>query len=530
MAKAECPRIWRLADRAIDRFSGLKSIAGFWTLYAVVFALLRLARSSFLTLDDAISEEVTQRALLPLYSARNPPLYEWFLWAFQHILGPGIAGHLVLRSVLLVLIGVVTYDTVRSLSGDRRLGAAASLGLLSLFAFTWQVHIALTQSLFVFLCLLLLIRLLDSFCRTPSFGRALCLGLTIGFGILAKWSFVLAAAAGLIVLLLDPRARRAGIAYLLVTIAASLLPLAPTAIYFIKAHADIVATSERILLGNRTEAHFVRVLQGLGGVVLKTAAFFVPFGLFAGAAFVHLRRLPTYRESDASAKLVSRFVVVQAFVLLAAILIVGIANVTERYVYTLAVPMMIAFYLSVAVPPVRETVLRFVVSGAFVSLAVVLAIKLFLVVEAMFPAGRVVTEVLPFPALARELEARGYEKAGIIAPDRQLAGNLMELLPRAAVISTGSERLIRPENYNVDQHCIVIWEVEPRLRGLPGTFEPAVIESAQGLEVIGTNGGIGAMRRGVWKLIDLGKGADFCRIQIGTPAPGTSAKINSSAK
>jgi hypothetical protein len=517
-AGAERLRIWRLADWALDRLSDVKSIAGFWAIYVVAFAALRLGRSTFLTLDDAISEEVTQRVLLPLYSVRNPPLYEWFLWAVQHFLGPGIGGHLVLRSVLIFLIGIVTYDTVRSLSADRRVAAAASLGLLSLFAFAWQVHIALTQSLFVFLCLLLLIRLLDSFCRKPGFGRALCLGLTIGFGILAKWSFVLAAVAGLIVLLLDSRARRAGIGYLAVTFAAALLPLAPTAIYFINAHADLVTTSERVLLGNSTQPHVVRVLQGLAGVVVKTAAFFVPFVLFAGAAFVRLRHFPRYRERDASAELVSRFILVQALVLFAAILVAGIANVTERYVYTLAVPMMIAFYLSVAVTPVRDTVLRFVVNGAFISLAVVLAIKFFLLVEAMVPGGRVVTEVLPFPALARELKARGYEKAGIIAPDRQLAGNLMELLPQAAVISTGSERLIRPGTYDPHQRCIVIWEVEPRLRGLPGMLEPAIVKSAQRLEVVGTNGGIGAMRRGVWKLVDLGEGADICRREIGTSA------------
>ncbi|BCJ90499.1 hypothetical protein IZ6_12340 [Terrihabitans soli] len=507
--------VWFFADWALDRLGSLKAIAVFWTVYAAVFALLRLARSSFLPFDDAISAEATQHVLLPAYSARNPPLYEWFLWAVQEITGPGVAGHIILRSVLLVVIGVLMFDTVRSLSRDTRLAAAASVSLLAFYAFTWQVHIALTQSLFVFICLLLMIRLLDSFCRKPGALRALGLGLSMGCGILAKWSFVLPAAAAFIVLLLDPRARRAGVGYFLLIIAACVIPVLPTAVFFMEARADLAGASERILLRDGADTHIGRVLQGLSGVILKTAAFFVPFLVFVIAAYARLRVRPRYATGDQSAGIVTRFIVVQALVLFAAIVIVGIANVTERYVYTLAVPMMIAFWLSMAVPPVRETLTRFVVNGAFLSLAVVLLIKIGLVLEAMIPGGRVISEVVPYPALARELEARGYGAGGIVTPDRLFSGNLVELLPEASVVAAVSDRLLPPKTYSPDETCIVIWEVEPRERWRPNLLDASALASAQRLEIVGSNGGIGAPRRGVWNYVDLGRNADVCRREIG---------------
>lgn len=514
--------IWSLAARSpsewvLDRLSSLKAIAAFWSVYAVVFALLRLGRSSFLPFDDAISAEATQRVLLPAYSARNPPLYEWFLWAVQEITGPGVAGHIVLRSVLLVVIGVLTYDTVRALSRDHRLAAAASLGLLAFYAFTWQVHIALTQSLFVFICLLLMIRLLDSFCRKPSAGRAIGLGLTMGLGILSKWSFVLPAATAFIVLALDQRARRAGVGYFLLMIAACVIPVLPTAIYFLDARADIAGASERILLRGAADSHFGRVVQGLSGVIAKTAAFFVPFLLFVIAAYVRLRRWPFYRSGDASAQLVARFIVVQALVLLAAIVVGGIANVTERYVYTLAVPMMIAFWLGVAVPPVRDTLARFVVNGAFLTTAVVVAIKIGVIAEGFFPGGRVIQETLPYPALAQELKARGYGSAAIVVPDRPLGGNLLELMPEAIVVAETSDRLLPPGTYNPDRTCLLVWTAE-HLGSLRTTFTNVVVPPdapVQRLEIIGSNGGIGGPRRGVWNYADLGKDHAICRKEIG---------------
>lgn len=510
-------RIWALADWVLDRLSSLKAIAAFWTVYVTVFALLRLGRSSFLPFDDAISAEATQRVLLPAYSARNPPLYEWFLWGFQEVLGPGVAGHIVLRSVLLVVIGVLTFDTVRGLSRDKRLAAAASLGLLAFYAFAWQVHIALTQSLFVFICLLLMIRLLDSFCRKPSAGRALGLGLTMGFGILAKWSFVLPVAAAFIVLALDARARRAGPGYFVLMLAACIIPVLPTAIYFLDARADLAGASERILHRGGAETHFGRVLQGLSGVIAKTAAFFVPFLVFVIAAYVRLRQWPRYRSGDASAEIVSRFILVQALVLLAAIVLAGIANVTERYVYTLAVPIMIAFYLAVAVPPVRETLLRFVVNGAFLTTVVILAIKVGVIAEGFFPSGRIIQETLPYPALAQELKSRGYGSAAIVVPDRPLGGNLLELMPDAIVVAETSDRLLPPGTYAPDRTCLLVWTAE-RLGSLRTTFYNIIVPAdvpVQRLEITGSNGGIGVPRRGVWNYVDLGKNHEICRKEIG---------------
>ena len=65
------------------------------------------------TLQDALTAELLQRHLAGGYQLKNPPLYEWLLWAVQHLTGSGPLSYLVLRYSLIAAAGILFYAAVR---------------------------------------------------------------------------------------------------------------------------------------------------------------------------------------------------------------------------------------------------------------------------------------------------------------------------------------------------------------------------------------------------------------------------------
>ena len=56
-------------------------------LYGFVYAGMRLAISHNLPQDDVTSNILAQ-TFEPGYALKQPPLYEWMLWAVQRVTGP----------------------------------------------------------------------------------------------------------------------------------------------------------------------------------------------------------------------------------------------------------------------------------------------------------------------------------------------------------------------------------------------------------------------------------------------------------
>src|SRR5262252_1691022 len=70
--------------------------------WASLHAVLRLSFSSTLTADDA-REAVLAQSLRWGYQARQPPLYNWLVWAAFRLFGPGLLALTLLKYALLVL-------------------------------------------------------------------------------------------------------------------------------------------------------------------------------------------------------------------------------------------------------------------------------------------------------------------------------------------------------------------------------------------------------------------------------------------
>ncbi|HSA67759.1 MAG TPA: glycosyltransferase family 39 protein, partial [Methyloceanibacter sp.] len=168
-----------------------RGVAAFWLLWSAAFVLMLWAVSPGRTLQDALTAELLQGHLAGGYQLRNPPLYEWLLWGVQQLVGPGPLSYLILRYALIATTGILFTLAVQRTVGSARLAAAFSLSLVLFFWFGWEIHHSVSHTLALLAASLALFIAALAYAERPTAGRALVLGLIIGIGLMAKWSFLL---------------------------------------------------------------------------------------------------------------------------------------------------------------------------------------------------------------------------------------------------------------------------------------------------------------------------------------------------
>ncbi|MFC5069153.1 ArnT family glycosyltransferase [Flaviflagellibacter deserti] len=504
-------------DRVLDVLANARAITAFWLFYVLVLGSLRLVRSSFLPFDDALSAEVMQGRFSWVYQARNPPLYEWLLWAVQQGMGPGVAGHLFLRSLIIVAIGVLTFDLVRAATGRPRVGVAASLSLLCFYWFGWHVHDSLTQSLLLILFIFGLMRALILFMEQPGLRSAILLGICVGLGLLSKWSFSLPAAAAAAAILSDRELRgQFARPCLLVVPLIALVLVAPTGFWLYMHQSRFAETVGGVMTGEG-QNHAMRALEGLIRLPIALFLFLSPW-LVAFAIGAGRPRAWFPASPSPVIRLLVRLSLATLVILGASILVVGIANIREHYLYPVGLPLIIALWAAVAGSTREEPVLRVTTAASILFGALVLGIKVAMAANALMPSDKVAKDLVPYQGLAQTLTSSGLGAEAFIASDHILAGQLIAAMPRATVVSQSTRRATVPGTYRPSQQCILIWPkggapAGNRLAGL-GIAETSAKISM--LSIFGSPGGIGPARRGEFELADLGRDAEPCRRLIGT--------------
>ena len=168
-----------------------RGVTAFWLTWCAAFVLMLWAVSPARTLQDALAAELLQGHLAGGYQLRNPPLYEWLLWALQQLVGSGPLSYLMLRYALIAATGILFYVALRRTVASQRLAAAFSLSLVLFYWFGWEIHHSVSHSLALLAASLALFIAALVYAERPTAMRAFLLGLIIGLGLMAKWSFLL---------------------------------------------------------------------------------------------------------------------------------------------------------------------------------------------------------------------------------------------------------------------------------------------------------------------------------------------------
>ncbi len=412
-----------------------------------------------------------------------------------------------------------------------RLAAAFSLSLVLLFWFGWEIHHSVSHTLALLAASLALFIAALAFAERPTTGRALLLGLIIGIGLMAKWSFLLVVLS-LGVALAVTRETRAFYREprTLFVLAGAVLPILPFALW--------LATIDPDLVGRRTvpsgrALSLDQALEGVAAFVTGIPLVFLPwiaFVLFFAWRFPKPPPSPPALSHAVAIRLASLTAIV-TLVLMAALLLFafatggalfGISRFAIHYLFPFSLFAALALSGLIA-QRVEEQ--RFGQRLAIVSLAVALVI--FLVKFASFyvvPGSSEANNLLPYARLADELTKRGLGLAQFVTLSPRDAGNLSIYLPEARALSLSARIEPPPPDTLANRPCVLLWGGEysvppaapPEPDPSPSKFlKPlGVGQGAEGAEDVAVDWPkplIGAQRRSVWHLLRGNNIDTICR-------------------
>lgn len=450
-----------------------RGIVGFWLLQAAAYIAMLWAVAPGRTLQDALAAELLQGHLAGGYQIRNPPLYEWLLWGVQQLAGPGPLSYLLLRYGLIAATGILFHAAVLRTVGSVRMAAAFSLSLLLFFWFGWEAHHSVSHSLALLALALALFIAALSYAERRTVARAIWLGLVIGLGLMAKWSFLLVVVSLGLSLALTPATRRLyADPRSLLAAAAAAVPALPFALWLAGLDPGLIAAR------SVPPGQSVPLDRALEGVVVFAAG--VPLVLLPWIIIVlglawrwpRARSEPTLPKAAATrvALLTSALTLVLMALILLGVTLKGVAlfGITRFAIHYLF-PFALFAALGIAgLVATRVTPERF--ADRLAAIALIAAGVIFIVKLASFiivPAASEATNLIPYARLADALTARGLGAAQFVTLSPRDAGNLAIYLPEARALSLSARLEPPPPDPMPDRPCVVLWGGETYMPPAP---------------------------------------------------------------
>jgi hypothetical protein len=450
-------------------------------LWGAGHALLRLALSSSLTADDA-REAVLAQSLEWGYQARQPPLYNWLVWGAFRLLGPGLLALTLLKYAVLVLAFWLVYLVARRVLRDPRLRTLGAFSFLLVFPISWTIHEALTHSVAVLAACAGTAYAVLRVAERPTPGAFALLGLAMGTGALAKFTYpVFLVALLLAALSLAPFRERLLRPALLVTAAVGALAVLPVAAWYVGRGHDLgglYATEVRI---RDTRPWLAEATAGLVYLVRVTAAYLGPLALVFLAVAPAVYRPAPPAPAEAAGRLLGRLLA--AVLGLLALLAVGgwLAFLKLRWLipaFCLA-PLYLLWRLErqgLTRRRVAALALALVVAEAGLAAGLVIRVR----AAGLFPRHFRMNE--PYDEIAAGLAGAGFREGTIVAGDGSLGGNLAVRFPGTRVLHAEYPDYRPPERAGAGQ-CLLAWEPRGARPDAPARVPPDVGALARRLGV-----------------------------------------------
>ncbi len=443
------------------------SPAGFLALLALYLAghlALRLWLSSTLTIDDS-REAVLAQSLEWGYQPRQPPLYNWLVWAAFRLLGPGVLALTVVKYAVLGAAYAFVYASARRLLADRRLPPLAAWALLLMAPIGWVVHEALTHSVAVLAAAAATVYAL---LRVEATGRATAyagLGLAVAAGLLSKFSYALFAGALLLgALTVDCYRARLLRPPALLTLAVAALAVVPFAAWFYGHRFSLVRLYAEEVDPGEPDPYLRGLASAVCYIARVTLYYLGPLAVVLGGL------LPAaWRPSGPGARptpgerLLARFFLAELALVLAGALGAGVTYLKFRWLMPayFLFPLYLLCRAERRGPEPRR--LRWL-ARLLVLTAVVGAIAFVANIRRGDAWGRPSHMNAPYDGVAARVAAAGFTGGTIAAGEGPVAGNLRLAFPAARVLRLATPDYLPPGGGG--GQCLIVWETE-RSAGVP---------------------------------------------------------------
>lgn len=410
--------------------------------YFVLQFVLRVAGPGWGVEKDE-AEQLLWTQQLALGYGTQPPLYTWLQAAVFALTGPGIAGLALLKNLLLAATVLLMADSARRLLPPRA-AVAATAALALLPPLSWEAQRDLSHSvLLVFaaaLTLWAIVRLLQQRRRSADY---LVLGLAAATGLLAKYSYVLLAAAWLAALASVPegRALLRDRRFLLATLLPAALLVLPHALWVLGHWDDASSGTLDKLDGADAAGWLAQRLHGLRALLRALAGFAALWALVMLLLFVRRRSPAASAPAGPWPRLVRAYGVAVGL-LLVVLVVAGAGAVKSRWLLPLLLPLPLFAFVAWPAWVARPRALAaLATTGGALALLIAVALEVRPVWEAA--RGRVNDVHLPVRALAAAI---GPLPAGVplLAAPSHLAGSLRLVYPHQPITVLAADTPLPP--------------------------------------------------------------------------------------
>lgn len=421
--------------------------------------LLRLALSSVLTIDDS-REAVMAQTLEWGYQPRQPPLYNWLVWAAVRILGVDVLAFTVVKYAVLGLAYVFVHRSARRILAEPRLAALAALSLVLMVPLGWVVHETLTHSIAVLAAAAGAFHALLRLEASGSRRAYAALGVALGLGFLSKFSFGLFAGALLCAALtVEPFRARLLHRRVLWTLAVIALLLLPFALWFHRHDFSLARIYREEVDPGERDPWLAGVASAVYYMARVAFYYLTPLWIVLIALFPDGWRGKAPGAAGVPAhRLLERFFLAELAILVAGALLGGLTYLKFRWLFPAFFLFPLYFLSRLDAPAVDAARIRrfatvLLVAGCLMLLAFPVSI---LRGDRLGRSSHLNT---PYDVIARQLASAGFTRGTIAAGEGPLAGNLRLWFADARVVRLANPDYVPPRRAG-DGQCLIVWEKE----------------------------------------------------------------------
>jgi 4-amino-4-deoxy-L-arabinose transferase-like glycosyltransferase len=423
-------------------------------VYVGVHLTLRLALSPVVAIDEAREALLSQTFELG-YLPRQPPLYNWLVWASVRLLGISTAVLIFCRYATLAVAYLFLYLAARHGLGHPVLALLAAFSLVLMGPFNWDAHEELTHSLAALAAASATFYALLRVERSGSVLAHLGLGAALAAGFLAKFSYGFFAGALLLAALVMPGYRRRILSVRFgLTVATALALCLPYALWFVERDLSIALMYAEEVRREATDSYLRGVGRGFYHLGRMLFIYLMPFALVFLAVFWGAW---SSRSTGAGRdrRLLASLFLAEAGLVVGAILGGSLTYLRFRW-------LMPAFFLApllafawVDAPTVeRRRLVRY--TAGLLGVEALVLVALTVNVLRGDALGEPTRLNAPYDVVAASLASAGFSRGTIAAGEGPLAGNLRLRFPDSRVIRLANPDYVPPAASG--GQCLVVWE------------------------------------------------------------------------
>lgn len=402
--------------------------------YYVLAIILRVLRSEALESDEA--EQLYQSQFLLMGYGRQPPFYNWLQYGVVQLIGPSVFAISLVKNLLLFLTCAVYGLSARILLKDQRLVAIAMIGVIAMPAVSVMAQRDLTHAIAtLFAVALFFYGFLKTLTR-PSLWTYLLTGIAVGFGLIAKYNFVIVPVAAILAILPERDLRRRILDWRMVpALAVVAIICLPHGLWVLGNFGEATAGTIKAM---REDASGNPVLDRLSGIGTLFVAILTG-GLPVLAFFLIAFRRPltdAWRATNRWTRVIGRALVLCLIAVGLIGLGFGATNISEKWLspFLVLLPLYLCLKLEAAKADISRGIPRLLFPVAILALGFVAYIALGNVVGPLF--GKYTKENLPSGPFIEQIVAEhpGPRPAYVITDDPYLAASARLELPQARVL------------------------------------------------------------------------------------------------